>query len=177
MSGPQPPHTEGKAGYLTLGQIAGPHGVRGWLKVNSFTDPPEALLETPEWSLMRPDGRCIEVEVVHAAGHREQLRVALAKIEDRDAAQALSGSWILVQREQLPELAEREHYRDDLLEFEVQNLEGAQLGRLSHYVDLPAGTVMVVRGAAEHWIPAGPSHLRKVELEKRRLLVDWPETL
>ena len=50
MSGPKPPRADG---YLTLGQIAGAHGVRGWLKVNSFTEPAEGLLETPRWSLVR----------------------------------------------------------------------------------------------------------------------------
>jgi 16S rRNA processing protein RimM len=176
MSGPQPPQADG---YLTLGQIAGPHGVRGWMKVNSFTDPPEALLETPDWTLIRPDGRRLEVEVVEAgAGQRSQLRVALATVADRDAAQALAGSWVLVSREDLPAPGEREHYRDDLLGFEVRNVEGVELGRLSHYVDLPAGAVMVVRGGkAEHWIPAAPAHLKKVEKAERRLLVDWPETL
>lgn len=174
MSGPQPPRADG---YLTLGQIAGAHGVRGWLRVNSFTDPPEALLETPEWSLMRPDGRRIDTQVVGAAGHREQLRVALEKIEDRDAAQALAGCWVLVRRDQLPPPGEREHFRDDLLDFEVRNLEGAVLGRLNHYVDLPAGTVMVVKGAAEHWIPAAPPHLHRVDAAQRLLTVDWPETL
>jgi 16S rRNA processing protein RimM len=174
MSGPQPPRADG---YLTLGQIAGAHGIRGWVKVNSFTDPPEALLETPEWTLVRPDGRRMEMEVVQAAGHGSQLRIALAAIEDRDAAQALAGCWVQVPRGQLPTPGEREHYRDDLLGFEVHNLEGAELGRLSHYVDLPAGAVMVVRGKVEHWIPASPPHLHKVQKDERRLLVDWPETL
>jgi len=171
---PQPPKAEG---YLTLGQVVGAHGVRGWVKVNSFTDPPEALLETPEWSLVRADGRRTEVEVLEASSHREQLRIALSSVEDRNAAEALAGSWVQVQRSQLPQLAEREHYRDDLLDFEVRNVEGAELGRLSHFVDLPAGAVMVVRGRSEHWIPAGPPHLRRVEREARRLTVDWPETL
>lgn len=174
MSGPQPPRADG---YLTLGQIAGAHGVRGWVKVNSFTDPPEALLESPEWSLVRADGRRIELEMVEAAGHREQFRVALSGIEDRNAAETLAGCWIQVRRDQLPEPGEREHYRDDLLDYEVRNVEGAELGRVSHFVDLPAGAVMVVRGKAEHWIPAGPPHLRRVERDARRLTVDWPESL
>jgi 16S rRNA processing protein RimM len=105
------------------------------------------------------------------------LRIALATIADRDAAQALAGSWIQVRRDELPAPGEREHYRDDLLDFEVRNVEGADLGRLSHYVDLPAGTVMVVKGKVEHWIPAAPPYLHKVEREQRRLVVDWPETL
>lgn len=174
MSGPQPPKADG---YLTLGQIASAHGVRGWLKVNSFTDPPEALLETPDWVLMRPDGRRLEVEVAGASGHREQLRVSLSGVADRDAAQALAGSWVLVPRDQMPGLGEREYYRDDLLQFEVSNLEGASLGQVSHFVDLPASTVMVVKGATEHWIPAAPPHLRKVDVAERRVTVDWPEAL
>lgn len=171
---PQPPKAEG---YLTLGQIAGAHGVRGWVKVNSFTDPPEALLETPEWTLVRADGKRIEVEVLEASGHREQFRVALSSVEDRNAAEAIAGCWVQVQREALPELGEREHYRDDLLDYEVRNVEGVELGRLSHFVDLPAGAVMVVRGKAEHWIPAAPPHLKRVERDSRRLTVDWPESL
>ncbi len=174
MSGPQPPKADG---YLTLGQIAGAHGVRGWVKVNSFTDPPEALLETPEWTLVRADGRRIEVEVLEAAGHREQFRVALSGVEDRNAAEAVAGCWVQVQRDQLPDLAEREHYRDDLLDFEVRNVAGAELGRVSHFVDLPVGAVMVVRGKSEHWIPAVPQYLLRVEREARRLTVDWPEAL
>lgn len=174
MSGPEPPKADG---YLTLGQIAGAHGVRGWVRVNSFTDPPEALLETPYWSLVRADGRRIEVEVLEASAHRGQLRIALSTVEDRNAAEALAGCWVQVLREQLPPPGEHEHYRDDLLDFEVRNVEGVELGRLSHFVDVPSGAVMVVRGKSEHWIPAAPPHLRRVEREARRLTVDWPESL
>lgn len=175
MSGPQPPRADG---YLTLGQIAGAHGVRGWVKVNSFTDPPEALIETPEWSLVRADGRRIEIEVLEGSAYRGQLRIALSSIEDRNAAESLAGYWVQVRRERLPEPGEREYYRDDLLDYEVRNVEGAELGRLSHFVDLPAGPVMVVRGGrSEHWIPAAPPHLQRVERDARRLTVDWPESL
>jgi len=174
MSGLEPPKADG---YLTLGQIVGAHGVRGNVKVRSFTDPPEALLDNEEWTLVRGDGRRIEVEVQDASMHKDQLRVALSGIEDRNAADALRGTWVLIAREQLPPPGEREHYRDDLEGFDVVNLEGAQLGRLSHFVDLPTGPVMVVRGATEHWVPAGPPHLRRVERAEKRLVVDWPETL
>ena len=174
MSGLEPPKADG---YLTLGQIVGAHGIRGNVKVRSFTDPPEALLDNAEWTLVRGDGRRDEVEVQGASMHGEQLRVALSGIVDRNAADALRGSWVQIAREQLPPPGEREHYRDDLQGFDVVNLDGAQLGQLSHFVDLPTGAVMVVRGTTEHWIPAGPPHLRRVEAEPKRLVVDWPESL
>ena len=110
----------------------------------------------------RPAGATRTVQLEEGAPYRDRLRVRLDGIVDRDEAQALSGWWVQVARSDMPPLEEREHYRDDLLGFEVRNVEGATLGRISHFVDLPTGAVMVVKGASEHWIPAVPQHLLKV---------------
>jgi 16S rRNA processing protein RimM len=174
MSGSRP---TGSTRYLTLGQVAAAHGVRGGLKVNAFTDPPEALLEQVEWHLVSASGQERDVRLRSGAAYRGQLRVELEGIDDRDAAQALSGWWIQIDRARLPPPAEREHFREDLLGLSVVNGEGATLGTLSHFVDLPAGTVMVVRGAREHWIPAAPPHLRRVDRSAGAVHVDWPEEL
>ena len=53
----------------------------------------------------------------------------------------------------------------------------AVLGRLDYFADLPAGAVMVVKGEREHWVPAAPKHLLKVDLAAKRLTVDWPAEL
>lgn len=157
------------------------HGIRGELTVRSFTDPPEALPDYAPWQLVPPHGPPRTLQLERATWHGDRLRVKLAGIDDRDAALALRGWWIQVPRAQLPPLAEREHYRDDLLGFEVVNLQDEPLGRLAHFVDLPTGAVMVVRagaqGTPEHWVPAGPAHLKQVEVAQRRLVVDWPSEL
>ena len=80
-------------------------------------------------------------------------------------------------RSALPELEEGEPYRDDLVGFEAVNTEGVVLGRLDYFADLPAGPVMVVKGEREHWVPAAPKHLLKVDLAAKRLVVDWPAEL
>ena len=49
--------------------------------------------------------------------------------------------------------------------------------RLDYFADLPAGAVMVVKGEREHWVPAAPRHLQKVDLAAKRLTVDWPAEL
>jgi 16S rRNA processing protein RimM len=153
------------------------HGVRGWLKVNSFTDPPEALLEHAGWHLLQANGQTQERKLLAGDAYKGQLRVQLEGVEDRDVALALAGSWVQVERTSLAEPAPREHYREDLIGLRVVNVEGAELGAVSHFVDLPAGAVMVVRGVREHWVPAAPPHLKRVEREAGHVLVDWPEEL
>ena len=100
----------------------------------------------------------------------------LEGVEDRDAAAALTGAVIEVQRGDLPPPGKRQHYRADLVGLAVRNLEGVQLGTVAQFVDAPTGPVMVVKDAAgrEHWVLAKPRHLRKVEVEAGLILVDWP---
>ena len=61
----------------------------------------------------------------------------------------------------------------------VRNLEGAALGTVSHFVEAPAGVVMVTREESghEHWVPAAPPHLQRVDLAAGEILVDWPAEL
>jgi len=77
----------------------------------------------------------------------------------------------------LPPTAAQEHYRDDLLGFEVRNRDGVTLGRVSHFVEAPASAVMVVKGEREHWVPAVPRHLMKVDVARGEIEVDWPADL
>jgi 16S rRNA processing protein RimM len=162
---------------LTLGQIGTAQGIKGWVMVNSFTDPPESLLDHPVWQLESPRGEIRTVKLLEGAPHQARFRVHLDGVNDRDAALALTGWWVKVAREALPALQEREHYRDDLLGFEVRNLEGVMLGKVDHFIDLPAGSVMVVRGEREHWVSATAQHLKTIDVAGRSILVDWPADL
>jgi 16S rRNA processing protein RimM len=162
---------------LTLGQVGRPHGVRGWVLVRSFADPPDSLLEYDEWQLVAPGGATRTVRVLEGTPFKEGLRVHLEGVGDRDAAQALTGCWVRIARERLPPLAQGQHYRDDLVGFTVRNVEGVELGRVDFFADLPAGAVMVVKGEREHWVPVAPQHLLKVHGDARCIDVDWPAEL
>jgi len=162
---------------VVLGRIVAAHGVRGWLKVQSYTEPPEGLLEYGHW-LLREQGlppRPVRVVASEFDGH--WMRVSLEGIADRDAAELLRGAEIEVERAQLPPTGEREHYREDLIGFAVRNLEGVAMGAVTHFVDAPAGAVMVVKGEREHWVLATPTHLKKVRMAEREIDVDWPADL
>jgi 16S rRNA processing protein RimM len=160
-----------------MGRVLGAHGLRGWLKIQSHTEPPENLLQYRLWTLSDADGSRTSYELVDAEFDGRWLRARLQGVEDRDAAELLRGRDIEVARAELPPTAAREYYRDDLLGFRVRNRAGTELGQLSHYVDAPAAPVMVIRGTREHWVPATPPHLVRVDLEQGEIEVDWPEEL
>lgn len=159
---------------IELGVIGAPFGVRGWVKVRSYTDPPEALLEHATLKLkVRGEWRAYRIEAAHRRATR--LAAKFAGVEDRTGAEALRGASIAVERRRLAAPAPREYFRADLLGCEVLTLKGERLGVLAHFVETPAHAVMVVRGAHEHWVPAVPRHLRRVDLAARRVVVDWDE--
>jgi 16S rRNA processing protein RimM len=162
---------------LTLGQVATAHGIRGWVLVRSFADPPDSLLDYEEWQLVAPQGATRTLRLLEGAPYKEGLRVRLEGIEDRNAALALSGWQVQIARERLPALEEGEHYRDDLVGFAVVNADGVALGQVAYFADLPAGAVMVVKGEREHLVPVSPTHLLKIDADARRIEVDWPAEL
>jgi 16S rRNA processing protein RimM len=157
---------------IQLGFVGAPFGVRGWVKLRSHTDPPERLLD--HRTLMLGQGSVWRNYRIEASGRSGgALTVKLSGIEDRDQAQALRGAQVCVQRSELPPRDDRDFYRADLVGCEVVNLDSVALGMVSHFMETPAQVLMVVRGAREIWIPAVPQYLRRVDLQARRVVVDW----
>ena len=160
--------------WVELGRIGAPYGVAGWMHVQSFTEPHEALLDYRRWSVRVGNGPRTARELREGRVQGRGLVVQLEGIADRDAAAALRGASIEVARRELPRTGERQFYRADLIGLEVRNLEGARLGEVGYFVETAGAALMVVQGATEHWVPATAQYLRKVDLEGRWILVDWP---
>jgi 16S rRNA processing protein RimM len=157
---------------IQLGFVGAPFGVRGWIKLRSHTDPPERLLDHRQ--LRIGQGNAWQSYRIEASGRSGgALTVKLAGVEDRDQARALRGAQVCVPRSELPPRDARDFYRADLIGCEVVNLDGTGLGSVRHFVETPVQVLMVVRGTQEYWIPAVPRHLRRVDLEARRVVVDW----
>ena len=159
---------------VEVGRLGAAHGVRGWLRVQSFTDPPQRLFEWRRWMLQPEGGATREMKVQDARPQGNGWIAKFEGVEERDAASRLVGQMVLVEREELPPTQGREHYRSDLLGFEVKNLEGALLGVVDHFVDTPGNAVMVIRGAREYLVPVTQQHLRQIVVSDRTLIVDWP---
>ena len=167
-------------GWLEMGRIGSPYGIKGWVHVQSFTDPPVKLLKYRSWSLTSgTTSAAAEMAVAEGRAQGAGLVARLEGIEDRDRAATLQGAVIRVARSALPKLRKREFYQADLVGLSVANVEGAALGRVAHFVETPGGTAMVVKGATghEHWVPATREHLVKVDLAAGHVVVDWPAAL
>lgn len=164
--------SEESSALIQLGFVGAPFGVRGWIKLRSHTDPPERLLDHRDLRIGRGSvWRNYRIEASGRSGGA--LTVKLAGVEDRTQAQALRGAEVCVPRSELPRRDDKDFYRADLIGCEVVNLDGAALGFVRHFVESPAQVLMVVQGAQEFWIPAVPQHLRRVDLQARRVIVDW----
>ncbi len=151
--------------------------MRGWLRVQSFTDPPQRLFEWRIWQLQSADksGATREAKLLEVRAQGNGWIVHLEGVDERDGAARLTGQMILVERELLPPAEGREHYRDDLVGFEVKNVEGVLLGVVDHFIDTPGNAVMIIKGVREYLVPVTREHLRSVDKVARAVVVDWPE--
>ena len=159
---------------IELGVVGAPFGVRGWVKLRSFTDPPDRLLQHRRVQLGL--GGTWTVYTIEASGRSGgQLTAKLSGVNDRTRAQTLRGAKVGVPRSELPPRDDKDFYRADLIGCEVMNLAGIHLGKVQHFVETPAQVLMVVRGEREYWVPAVPQHLRRVDLAARQVVVDWED--
>lgn len=159
--------------YVELGRISGLHGVRGWVKVFSHTQPRENILKYSPWYL-EIDGRWVPFEL--KAGRRQGSTVVahLEGCADRDAAARLLEHRIAVRSEQLPPAGEGEYYWADLIGLQVLTTDGVELGTVSALMETGANDVLVVSGDRERLIPYTPGHaVQGVDLAAGVITVEW----
>ena len=159
---------------ITVGRLHGAFGVRGEVKLESFTDPLRSIARYQPWILR--DARGIEraCEGVRVREGGKGLIATMPGIEDKDAADALRGTEVLVPRSALPPPAEGEFYWVDLEGLCVVNLDGADFGIVSHLFSTGANDVLVAQGERERMIPfVLPDYIRSVDFEAGVVTVDW----
>jgi len=158
---------------LVMGRILAPYGVKGWVRVVTFTETPENLLAYSPWYLML-NGHWQEAEVQDGKLHGKGLVVRLAGCEDRDAAAGFSGKDIGVYRSQLPTLQADEYYWSDLVGLQVYTTQDILLGVVDHLIETGANDVLVIRGEREHLVPfVREQVVKSVDQEAGVMRVDW----
>ena len=159
---------------LCVGVIAGAHGVRGLVKIKSFTEDPANL--TAYGPLTDESGaRRYQVAVTGRA-----KGVLLARIEgvgDRDAARALRGARLYVARAALPEPEDEEYYHADLIGLAVEDRAGAPLGRVAAVQNFGAGDILEIERPDQGTllVPFTKAAVPLVDPAGGRVVVEPPE--
>jgi len=165
-------------GLITVGRILGAHGIKGWVRIRSFTDPEEQLFDySPLYLMQKTKREAFEVEIRKAL--TKGWSVKLKGVDDRNEAELLKGIDIAMPAATLPELAEDEYYWRDLIGMTVV-CKGIVLGEVDNLLETGANDVLVVRcteGSVDEQERLIPFLLDKfvigVDKMSRVIEVDW----
>lgn len=160
---------------VVMGRIVGAQGILGWVKVQTFTEHLDGLLDYDEWYLGNDKHPWRKVEVLEANVHGKVLVAKLPGIIDRTAAEQCKGLLVAVHRDSLPEQEPGEYFWSDLIGMKVINLSDEVLGSVDTLLETGANDVLSVRDAEgkERLIPFLASVIQQVSLDERVIRVDW----
>jgi 16S rRNA processing protein RimM len=158
---------------ILIARVVGAFGVRGEVKLQTFTEPASAALKYLPW-LMVHNGKEQELSDVRGRVTNKGLTAFLPDVDDRDVAEALTGAEIWIPRSRLPAPKPGEYYWVDLEGLKVVNLEGADLGTVSHVFNTGANDILSVVGERERLIPfIDGQFVHKVDFDAGVITVDW----
>lgn len=167
---------------LVAGKITGCYGIKGWVKIHSFTDPQENFLAYGNWRLQRR-GQLEPIEFDAGRRHGKGLIAHIVGVDDRTAAEAYRGLEVAVRKDSLPALEEGEYYWHQLQGLQVwclQQGERVLLGTVDYLIETGANDVLVVKACEgsvdgdERLIPyLWDDVVKTIDLAAGTIEVDW----
>jgi 16S rRNA processing protein RimM len=164
---------------VIVGKITGVYGIKGWVKIYSYTRPITGILQYKTWLLGQP-GKPAKQQAVEVIEGRQQGKGIIAKLagyDDRDQVRALIDQDIAIPRSELPALPEGQYYWSDLEGLTVIGMQGEILGQVDHLMETGANDVIVVTPVEKKLksclIPYVPEVVRAIDLEQGTMQVDW----
>lgn len=156
---------------ILVGKLSGVFGVKGWVKVFSYTQPKENILTYKTW-LLSYNGDWQTTEILDGKLHGKTIIAKLKGCDDRDQAAALIDTEVAIKSEQLERLSNNKFYWAELIGCTVLTTEGEQLGTVDKLMETGANDVLVV--GKDCLIPfAQPEIVKAIDLEKGEIVVDW----
>jgi 16S rRNA processing protein RimM len=165
-----------------MGRILAPFGVKGWVKVENYSDSIETLDSRSSWWLGREGGEWREAKLARTERHGNRLVARFEGCDSPEQAVRYRGLEVAVQRDSLPPLGENEFYQADLIGLEVRNVSDERLGTVAGLFSNGAHEVMRVTawepageqaGERERLLPFIPQVVKEVDVGAGRILVDW----
>jgi len=172
------------ADAIEVGRILDAWGIKGWFKVQPYSASPEALFSSKRWFLLPSERGAktftgpVQLSIKEAKEHSDSVVAMAHDVPDRDTAEALRGARIFVSRSSFPTPDPDEYYWVDLIGLDVVNRGDLHLGTVQELLSTGPQTVLVVAyeqdgKPAERMIPFVASYVDDVDLQARRIRVDW----
>ena len=173
---------------IVVGRIGAPYGIKGWVNVQSFTQPLENLLSYEPWLLQAAGSSAWQKSAKHRVRpHKKGFVAGFEGVSERDQAAALTGTLIGVSRSAFNSATDTdEFYWQDLTGCEVVNQSEQRLGVVDHLMETGAHDVLVLKDqavtgtpskspVAQLLIPFVAPYIKQVDLEARRITVQWEQ--
>ncbi|MCA2018446.1 ribosome maturation factor RimM [Vibrio tritonius] len=165
---------------IVVGKLGSTYGIRGWLKVFSYTDNPESIFDYSPWFIQHK-GEWVEYKVESWKRHNKGMVAKLDGLDVREDANLLTNFEIFIDPAVLPELSEEEFYWRELFGMQVVTTQGYDLGQVTDMLETGSNDVLVVKanlkdafGQKERLIPFLEEQvIKKVDREAQRIEVDW----
>ncbi|SCC14182.1 ribosome maturation factor RimM [Gilliamella intestini] len=165
---------------IVVGKLGSSYGIRGWLRIFSFTESPDSIFDYTPWYIQLA-GQWQEVIVESFKPHNHDMIVKLKGIDDRNQAIALTNIEVFVDAEKLPALSNGDFYWKDLIGCRVKTVNNYDLGLVTDLMETGSNDVLVVKanlkdafGATERLIPfVDNQFIKQVDLTTKTIVVDW----
>jgi 16S rRNA processing protein RimM len=158
---------------VPMGRVVAPWGVKGWVKVEPYSDERDSLCGFPNW-LLEKRGKLQPVAVAECKVHGAHVVARFEGCDDRDQAEAWRGAQVMLRRGELPPPEPNEVYQADLIGLTVLGANGERLGRIVEILENPGNPVLRVAGEdRERLVPFVPPVIRAVDVEGGVVELEW----
>lgn len=159
---------------IVMGRVASAHGIKGWVKIQPYTEYLDSLLDYKTWWIGSEQSEWREVKVLECEAHNKTLAALLPNCPDRNASEKLKGLLIAVPRDSLPKQPDDEYYWSDLIGLSVVTEAGDTLGLVKQLLETGANQVLMVQGdSGEILIPFVATAIKQVDVKDKVIRVDW----
>ena len=155
---------------IEIGCFVGVHGIKGQVKLNSFTEIPESIFNYKEFFLEKNDN-VLKLKLISKV--KQNLICKIENVETRNEAEKYRGLKLFIKKDSLPKLEESEFYHRDLIEFQVYNLKKESFGKIQSFNDFGGGLLIEVKKENKlFYLPVGNNFLEDIDYEQKEVIIN-----
>lgn len=163
---------------LLIGQINGIFGIKGWVKVFTYTDQKANICRYKPWHIyQKPTQSYTPIEIITCKPQGKTIVAQIKDITTCELANAWLGTKLYITQSQLPKATKDEYYWDELIGMQVINTAGLELGVVKGLLNSGANDILSVKNTQkiEHLIPYHKDYVIKIDTNTKIIIVNWQQ--